>query len=670
MEKTDHSQTTSTVKWNALAASERRVAYDSLPAFQALRTKLAGGSRTVDTSDLQEYAESISNTLAPSIDRVGEEDVYGQPQEAAMWDLLRVFYLGPFTDGSFVEALSAWMQRHARVLTMASSSNGEAMGPSLPEQVESLHSAESATERQPEYWPVLQRLVGMGMTEDAVGLLGLHSAWQLAYSGGNNHQMLSLISILEPAILLLRRMPRLRPAAPADASVQAFDDPHTFMEHRHAWQGQVRQLLQDASLWSKAATASRQTANGVRELLNILVGADSCLVSSTGTWLEHLLAMCLHVYPSMRPQADLEPVLHKSLATKDGGGVELLIVLEGFVQAAAKQELQEVLEVCSRSFSPWFMAHIPDLLARHPSAPATLGRFLPHFGADQAEFYTLEYASALMTTPQTWELAVEYLAWCPVHGQAALQRFLEQLPVGQESEDLALKALQVCQRYGMRAAERGICITVGMERLQQGHLAAALQWLGRAGDERALEAAARTLVQSIAEHSASPTSTSGDLERSLEDLEAMSCAATSGSGRGIGQGMFGLIRSYIAFLKALGRGSRLQAEAPEEAEAASGALLQLMKHPSLPAVTRSHLLFNAIELLEAPTSPPLFTAADTQELLSHLLETKEMEGRSNHAAEMEGAGQDEQHFLQAKLDAVQLALSRNLARAHIAAPLA
>lgn len=39
--------------------------------------------------------------------------------------------------------------------------------------------------------------------------------------------------------------------------------------------------------------------------------------------------------------------------------------------------------MCSRSFSPWFMAHIPDLLARHPSAPATLCRFLPHFGADQ-----------------------------------------------------------------------------------------------------------------------------------------------------------------------------------------------------------------------------------------------------------------------------------------------
>lgn len=85
------------------------------------------------------------------------------------------------------------MQRHARVLTMASSSNGEAAGPSLPEQVEGLHSMESATEQQADYWPVLQRLVGLGMTEDAVGLLGLHSAWQLAYTGGKNQQMLSLV---------------------------------------------------------------------------------------------------------------------------------------------------------------------------------------------------------------------------------------------------------------------------------------------------------------------------------------------------------------------------------------------------------------------------------------------------------------------------------------------
>ncbi len=39
-------------------------------------------------------------------------------------------------------------------------------------------------------------------------------------------------------------------------------------------------------------------------------------------------------------------------------------------------------------------------------------------------------------------------------------------------------------------------------------------------------------------------------------------------------------------------------------------------------------------------------------------------------ADVDTSGQEQQHFLEAKIDAVQLTLSRNLARAHIAAPLA
>lgn len=92
-----------------------------------------------------------------------------------------------------VQALVAWMQRHARVLTIASSPSGEALGPSLPEQIEELHSAEATPEQQPQYWPLVQRLVALGWAEDAIGHLGLHSAWQLAYGGSKNQQMLSLV---------------------------------------------------------------------------------------------------------------------------------------------------------------------------------------------------------------------------------------------------------------------------------------------------------------------------------------------------------------------------------------------------------------------------------------------------------------------------------------------
>ncbi len=52
----------------------------------------------------------------------------------------------------------------------------------------------------------------------------------------------------------------------------------------------------------------------------------------------------------------------------------------------------------------------------------------------------------------------------------------------------------------------------------------------------------------------------GDLERTLGDLEAMSNAAASTSGSESGQGTFGLIRSYIAFVRGLGQGSNLHVE--------------------------------------------------------------------------------------------------------------
>lgn len=115
---------------------------------------------------------------------------------------------------------------------------------------------------------------------------------------------------------------------------------------RQAWQNQIRQLLQDQTLWAGAESADRPTADGTRQLLGILLGADSGLVSAASSWLEYLAGQMLHVYPSMRLQPDLEPLLQKSLAAKDGGGVELLIVLEDLLQAS----IQSIAVQVSRQY--------------------------------------------------------------------------------------------------------------------------------------------------------------------------------------------------------------------------------------------------------------------------------------------------------------------------------
>ena len=50
-----------------------------------------------------------------------------------------------------------WMQKHARVLTTPSTPEGRVAGPSLPEEVEQLHGAESPAS-EANYWLVSRLL--------------------------------------------------------------------------------------------------------------------------------------------------------------------------------------------------------------------------------------------------------------------------------------------------------------------------------------------------------------------------------------------------------------------------------------------------------------------------------------------------------------------------------
>jgi hypothetical protein len=128
---------------------------------------------------------------------------------------------------------------------------------------------------------------------------------------------------------------------------------------RRTWQSQIRQLLQDGGLWAAAAAADAATADGVRGLMGVLLGDEAALVQSASTWLELAAALALHEYPSMRLQPDLEPLLRKSLAGRDGGGVELLIVLEDLLQVVALLPGQEDRDSASDHHS----AHNPTLHA-------------------------------------------------------------------------------------------------------------------------------------------------------------------------------------------------------------------------------------------------------------------------------------------------------------------
>ena len=75
--------------------------------------------------------------------------------------------------------------------------------------------------------------------------------------------------------------------------------------------------------------------------------------------------------------------------------------------------------------------HNPSPMAQpsHSAGKSVLSTTLEHEGGDLSEKLTLAYAHSLMAYPSTWHVAAAYLAWCPCHGEEAMQQLLSQMPM-------------------------------------------------------------------------------------------------------------------------------------------------------------------------------------------------------------------------------------------------
>lgn len=147
-------------------------------------------------------------------------------------------------------------------------------------------------------------------------------------------------------------------------------------------------------------------------------------------WLQQRLHITALARSDARPQAVCRPARLR---------LQLLL-------AASQQEVQTVIQLATTSpcCSLQFVAHIYDVLRASPGAERVISRPLSHFGGDQSEMYTLHYVETLAAHASTWQLAAEYLAWCPVHGSAVLEALLEKSRV---SGQRVYSDLSSCQLY-------------------------------------------------------------------------------------------------------------------------------------------------------------------------------------------------------------------------------
>eukprot|EP00775_Hariotina_reticulata_P010403 gene10403-10561_t len=213
------------------------------------------------------------------------------------------------------------------------------------------------------------------------------------------------------------------------------------------------------------------------------------MISIAANWVELLTGLLLWKYPTLQPQLHLRQVAMKTRAAAGLSSTEhcdqdFLNFFDQLLLAASDQEVQSVISLCTSSdyCSQQFVAHIYDVLRGLAGADRVISRPLPALGGDQSELYTLAYAESLMVQACSWQLAAEYLAWCPVHGADALETLIETSPFPLQDDHAAHKALALADRHGLTSAAQGLCRRLGMAAAQTGRLAGALQWWVRAHD--------------------------------------------------------------------------------------------------------------------------------------------------------------------------------------------
>ncbi|KAH7618262.1 putative Nuclear pore complex protein NUP85 [Nannochloris sp. 'desiccata'] len=487
------------VSKGVLSAPQRRIAYDTAGKFLELQRELhrsntspAGRSQQEWTATLA-FSKAVSSILESTDDAEPTPEDIQASQERALWDLISLFALDSqaTTQDTLFPDLSRWL------LSNAISLAGSPAASPFPHKLAASLQETAIPESHPEYWPTLKRLVALGWIADALEILGLHSAWLQWGSAGENPEIDSQVAVLEAATLLLRRMPSVRGrGASKGSTTREFDSLQECLTYRTSWQQQCNAVLEDTALWEQCESNASETAENVKNIIYILSGNETAVTVPTKTWAELLVAKLLHIHPELHSLAELRQLLHDCIEER-ALSREIDHLLAAVLDACCEGDSQTALRACSVLASDWLMAHVPTILASHPSGASLLSRELAHLGTNQIEFYALEFAAALAPHATTWPLAASYLSWCEAYGQCGFYALVERLPYDASNPALALKASELCLEQDLESLEALVIRNQGAACWQHGHLGGALTWLTKIRDIERIDEVIKPLASEI-----------------------------------------------------------------------------------------------------------------------------------------------------------------------------
>lgn len=624
-------------------AQRRRIAYGSVPAFALLQNRknsLAAMSRMSASSIrtewweyVLEYSHHISSLLGnprlPSSSVIEDPKMILQPlgeptSLGAAWQLMEIFYVDKQSLTWLPERLVDWLADYDSLLTGTGTTVHSKLA-GLQKRLVDLQVIED----DPEYWEGMSLALAVGWFDTVVKLLRLHGSYRLDQLGSRETEN----GLVEAVAVLVSTIPRMCPHLRSGRLGQCYKTKPDFIKAREKWRSHISKL-DCSAFWVQCS--HRQTREGLRNLLQIMLGNISNLTTATCHWMELFISHFLYIRPFTMGLEGFHSLAQKCMQLKPSSSS---IWLMGLLIGIFKENPEVVLAECSKTFGPWMVAHAMELLtAGNGHADILFHEERYNLGdISIEELHRLVYAQVLSSHPLTWQIAPTYLASCPKQGLGLLEILLYQQPV--RLSQMILKNLEICRLYELENISSSVMKIAGAYHWKHGRKGFGVYWLQQAHDEVRLSKIAQQLFECIGK------SISDDSFKQWEGLIELLGSQVGTAG---GLEFLHKYRDFKRSLQQVQDGSSVDA-----ARQTMESLIQLMKNPSTPQRFWLPLLHDSVKLLNWK-SQPLLTVSETNLLLNKLQELSMAKLRPDFC---------EPNLPPQALSSVRLALATNLGRA-------
>lgn len=621
----------------------RRIVYGSVAPFAMFQnrknsafalSKISSG--TLSNVDWWEYAMEYSreinsllgttkSTASSTVDdpaRILTVDEEPTSLKAA-WELLEIFYADKQAQSWLPERLVDWLADYDSLFSETQSTVYSKL---VDLQHHLLHS--QAIEDDPKYWDCLSSALALGWLDIVIKLLRLHGSYQLDQLGRRETEN----GLVEAVVVLVSKMPRLRPELRAGRLGECYRNKTDFMKGWETWRARVTKL-ECSAFWVECG--HQQTREGLRKILQIMLGNTEHISSTTCHWVELYIAHFLYIRPFTVGLESMYGLAQKCIQLKPVSHPHSLM---GLMVGILGENTEVVLAECSRAFDPWMVTHAMELLtAGNDQSEILLHEVRQNLGGVSIEeLHRLVYAQVLASHQLTWQIAPVYLTSCRP-GLGMLEILLYRQPV--HFKQGLLKNLEICRLYELETVTSNIMKIAGIHHWKHGRKGSGIFWLQQAQDEIRLNKIAQQLFNFVGK------SISEESFKQWEGLIELLGSDTRTAGG------LEFLHKYRDFKRSLQQVS--DGKATDAARQAVESLILLMKNPSTPQRFWLPVLYDSLKLLTWREGP-LLDVPQTNLLLNKLQELSMARLRPDYV---------EADLPQQALSSVRLALATNLGRA-------